>query len=80
MLKGFNNTMADSLEGTFKCYNHNFSANDPEAWQKHIANNEHEYTGSSACVTCGTDVVLNWKGKLKNRLTPNVLCKECKAQ
>ena len=71
--------MAD-LNGTFKCFEHNFSTSEPSEWQKHLGDKEHEFTGSSGCVTCGTDVKINWKGKLKDRLSPNVLCEGCKAQ
>ena len=72
--------MADSLNGTFKCFIHNFSTSEPSEWQKHIGEKEHEYKGEAECVTCGDRVKLDWTGKLHNRFVPNVLCKECKAQ
>ena len=31
-------------------------------------------------IVCGKDVEINWKGKLKNKLSPNVLCEGCKSQ
>lgn len=72
--------MTHHLEGTFKCFTHNFSTSEPDQWQKHIGDEEHQYTGEAECVTCGDRVKLDWKGKLHNKLVPNVLCKECKAQ
>ena len=68
------------MEGTFKCFEHEFSTSEPTEWQKHLGDKEHAFTGSSGCVTCGQSVKVDWKGKLKNKLSPNVLCKECKAQ
>ena len=72
--------MPDNLEGTFKCFEHKFSTSEPTEWQGHLGEKEHSFTGYSGCVTCGEDVKVDWKGKLKNRLSPNVLCEGCKAQ
>ncbi len=73
--------MSHHLEGAFKDYENDFSCNTIEEWIKHLAEVELTYTGTSTCITCGTSVKVNWKGKLKNGKTfPNVLCEECKAQ
>ena len=72
--------MTNHLEGNFKCFNHDFSTSDPEEWQKHIAEAEHHYTGEAECVTYGERVKLDWKGKLQNKTSPNVLCKGCSEQ
>lgn len=69
-----------ALDGTFKCYEHNFSTSEPEQWRTHIAEKEHNYAGESECVTCGVPVEINWTGKLKNKLSPNVLCEGCRKQ
>ena len=68
------------MEGNFKCFNHDFSTSKPEEWQKHIGEKEHQYTGAAECVTCGERVKLDRKGKLQNKMSPNVLCKGCKEQ
>lgn len=68
------------LDGTFKCFNHDFSTSEPADWQKHMGDKEHHYTGEAECVTCGERVKLDWKGKLHNKLSPNILCKGCREQ
>jgi len=66
----------------FDCGIHDFSTNDPEEWDKHCAELEHEYDSHIECTgECGEKLHIKPKVKLTpkaGRSPKGFVCKECK--
>lgn len=69
-------------DNSFKCGIHEFSTSDPEKWDKHMAEFEHEYDLHIPCANlCGKSLHLKPKQKLSplaNRVPRGYLCPDCK--
>ena len=67
---------------SFKCGIHEFSTSDPEEWDKHCSELEHEYDVHIPCANlCGHAFHIKAKQKLSplaNRIPRGYLCKDCK--
>lgn len=62
----------------FRCDIHKFETENIEAWQVHIAEEEHEHTGHTPCKDCGKpNTEISHKGKLHKGHLPPAYCSEC---
>ena len=69
--------MADDI---FKCGAHDFSTDDISIWDKHCAENDHEYDLHTEC-ECGKPIHVKAKQKLglnAKRIPRGYKCDECK--
>ncbi len=67
------------MADTFQCGIHEFSTNDIKKWDKHCAENEHEYDLHTEC-DCGKSIHIKPKQKLgpnAKRIPRNYKCAEC---
>ena len=66
----------------FKCGLHDFSTSDITKWDKHCAENEHEYDLHTPCASgCGAKIHIKPKQKLgaeAKRIPRGYLCDGCK--